>query len=170
MVDTILAVAKSFVSMQDSFRKADVERRKQIADYFRSISGCRHLDLAQPGTGALALNGDKGFSFGVFVLSNPSVCPNRGLWPDKCVSHNSKPRNLGQPLTTGIGHELHAVNFCGADWTMRVDFRYRFWHPIICFLCEVRRSMSQKGRFKLRNGPEKTAQPSVKTAWLLTRS
>jgi hypothetical protein len=40
MVDTVLAVAKALLSMQETFRKSDGERRKQIADYFQSISHC----------------------------------------------------------------------------------------------------------------------------------
>jgi hypothetical protein len=40
MVDAVLAVAKALLSMQETFRKSDGERRKQIADYFQNISHC----------------------------------------------------------------------------------------------------------------------------------
>ena len=40
MIDDILSVGKALFDLQKELRKADHERRKQIAEYFSSISEC----------------------------------------------------------------------------------------------------------------------------------
>ena len=40
MIDDILSVGKALLDLQKDLRKADQERRKQIAEYFSSISEC----------------------------------------------------------------------------------------------------------------------------------
>lgn len=40
MIEAILTVAKTFSGLRDNFRKADRERRRQIAGYFLNISQC----------------------------------------------------------------------------------------------------------------------------------